>query len=471
MPVVRTTIVAAHRCALLPLLLLLIAGCRSGKDTCPSAMVTVDPADIPAGSSQTNVTVTVSNPDPITVLPVVTELTASSGSFADPFARETTYVCPHDISGPVEICAHTFYQEDGQENGADQVPSNASGVGASQQYLRKPHARLPDPLECSETECMTVTCPEERNSCPVISTLTVEPMVVPEGGTATVVVVAEDPDDNPQALVTTLSARFGTIADPSADQTTYACDPDVGGVIEICVLASDGDASCDVERCTGVRCPGEPLENTCPIIESFTATPTTIPVGETMSAIVVDAIDPDEFPEPLHTELTSATGVFGDRFASETTFTCGDAGPVELCVKASDGDPSCAEEKRCITVQCPSDIPPNLCPQLFVINAIPSTIPAGQISTNIQTRGQDTDFLPLQLVLTLNALWGSFENTENLQCVEGTVGCVPTVVFQDAIYICDRPGEVEVCVDATDGACTKTLCRDVQCPDDIPIPP
>ncbi|MBW1762719.1 MAG: hypothetical protein JRE45_12835 [Deltaproteobacteria bacterium] len=41
-----------------------------------------------------------------------------------------------------------------------------------------------------------------------------------------------------------------------------------------------------------------------------------------------------------------------------------------------------------------------------------------------------------------------------------------TVVQQNAIYICDRPGPVELCVDASDGACVKTLCTDVTCPPD-----
>jgi len=457
MPVVRTTIATTGWCALLPLLVLLIAGCHGDKDVCPTSTITVDPAEIPAGSSEASVSLTVHNPNPMVELPVITEITASSGAIADPFARETTYTCPHDVSGPVEICAHTSYLDDNPFEAA----GNESGVGASLQYLRRPHVRLPDPLECSETQCTTVTCPEKKNECPVISTLTVEPMLVPEGGTATIVVVAEDPDDNPDALVTTLSARYGTIADPNADETTYTCDPDVGGVIQICVIASDGESSCDAELCTTVRCPGEPLENTCPIIESFTATPTTIPVGQTMAAIVVNASDPDDFPVPLRTELSATTGVFGDKFATETTFTCGDSGPTQLCVVARDGDPDCDEEKRCLTVQCPSDIPPNLCPQLFVINAIPSTIPAGQTSTRVETRGQDTDLLPFPLVLTLNALWGSFENTENIPQPG-------QVVAQDAIYICDRPGSVEVCVDATDGACRKTLCTDLNCPSDIP---
>ena len=117
-----------------------------------------------------------------------------------------------------------------------------------------------------------------------------------------------------------------------------------------------------------------------------------------------------------------------------------------------------------MTLQCPSEIPPNVCPQLFVINSIPRVIPEGQSSTLVETRGQDTDGLPLPLALTLSALWGSLENTDNIQ--------EPlNVVAQNATYICDRPGPVEVCVDATDGACTKTLCDYIVCPDDIATPP
>ncbi len=105
----------------------------------------------------------------------------------------------------------------------------------------------------------------------------------------------------------------------------------------------------------------------------------------------------------------------------------------------------------------------NICPSLFVINTIPSTIQPGNTTTMVETRGRDDDGLPMPLVLTLRALWGSFENTENLQLPTNVVG-------QNATYICDRPGPVELCVDATDGACTKTLCTSVTCPDDIPEP-
>jgi hypothetical protein len=420
--------------------------------------------------------VDVTNPSPGNGLEVITELTAESGAFDDPLAQETTYACAHDVSGPVEICVRASYVgEDETNEGAPEsgppgpdvsleAPSEHPEFGATSEYLRIPHVRIPDPLECSEVRCTTVICPEEKNVCPIVSSFSIEPTDVPEGETAVIEVVAEDPDDNPEALATTLSAGHGTIADPNASTTTYACNPDVGGTIEICVLVSDGDSSCDVERCTSVLCPGEPRENTCPIIEEVTATPMVIPAGETMTAVRVDAMDPDKFPVvPMRVEWSSKTGVFDDRFANETKFTCGASGPVQVCAKANDGDRQC-DETSCITVQCPSDIPANVCPQLFIINAFPRLIPEGQASTNVETRGQDTDFLPLPLTLTLNALWGSFENTENMQEPHN-------VVFQNAIYVCDRPGRVEICVDATDGACTKTLCDNLTCPDDIPTPP
>jgi hypothetical protein len=397
---------------------------------------------IPNGVNHTDLVVEVSEPFPQDGLTVFTELTTISGAIDDPFARAATYTCAHDVSGEVEICVSATYAEGSAGNGSENAP---------------------DPLECSETRCTTVICPEDKNECPVVSSLTVEPTVVPEGGTATIEVVAEDPDDNPEALVTTLSARHGTITDLSALEATYACDPDVGGVIEICVVASDGDSSCDAELCTSVRCPGEPLENTCPIIEAFSADPNPIPSGEEGTIVRVDAMDPDDFPEPLRTKLTSATGAFEDPLASETPFRCGEPGPVEIFVEASDGDPECTET-RSLIVQCPSDIRRNLCPQLFVINAIPREIAPGETTTRIETRGQDTDGLPLPLVLTLNSLWGSFENTGNIQEPNN-------VVAQNAIYVCDRPGEVEVCVDATDGACVKSLCDFVTCPPDTPTTP
>jgi len=433
---------------------LLLVSCHGGDNLCPEPTLTADPEEIPAGLSQTNLSVDVGDFDGFDT---ITELTSESGAIADPFAQQTTYACAYDVTGPVQVCVKATYAET-----TGSVQSDGSGVGAALEYLGRPHVVLPNPLVCSEKRCIEVICPEEKNACPVVSSLTAEPAVVSQGQMATIAVVAEDPDDNPGALSTVLSATHGTIAAPTALSTTYACDPEVGGVIEICVTASDGDSTCDAERCTSVRCPGEPLDNTCPIIESVSADPTEVPVGETTTAVQVDAMDPDDFPIPLVIEWSADTGVFEDRFASDTTFTCGSSGPVKICAKATDGDSAC-DEKSCLTVQCPSDIPVNVCPKLIIVNGNPRKIPAGGTTTNIETRGQDTDGLPLPLTLTLNALWGSFENTENIQ--EAT-----NVVAQNAIYVCDRPGPVEICVDATDGACTKTLCDNVICPDDIPTP-
>lgn len=202
--------------------------------------------------------------------------------------------------------------------------------------------------------------------------------------------------------------------------------------------------------------------NACPVIESLTADTNPIPNGEDTTTVRVAATDSDAAPEPLATEFSSTGGVFEDRFATVTNFTCGEPGPVEISVEATDGDSDCDQTSNLI-IQCPLDIQPNICPMLFIINAIPRTILPGNTTTWIETRAQDTDAQPSPLVLTLRALWGSFENEENIPGENNQVS-------QDATYICDRPGPVEICVDATDGACTKTQCDIVTCPDDIPAP-
>jgi len=470
MSVVRTKSATALWCALL------VVGCRSGDSECPQGSVTAEPTTIPEGVSGTNLFVEVHIPFPVDGLVAVTELSAVNGTIDDPFARATTYACAHDISGPVEVCVTTGYVDGDAESGAlSEVPN----VGAAHEYIGRSHVLIVDPLECSHTNCTEVVCPEEKNVCPEVSSLTIDPMVptaVPEGDTASITVVAHDPDDNPPgALVTTLTERHGTIADATATETTYTCDSNFGGAIPICVDASDG--ACTETVCELVRCPGEPHENTCPIIQGMSADPNPIPPRTDLSTVVVNALDPDEFPESLRLEWTSDGGGFEDPREAETTFRCGQAGPVDVCVEVDDGDPDCLElpdARRCMTIECPGDVIRNLCPNLNVINVEPdSTIPKGTNWTAVQTRGWDTDRRPIPLTLTLSALWGSFVDTENMSCPEITLECPHSsnVVFQNATYICDRPGTVELCVDATDGACVKTLCTDVTCPDDIPSPP
>jgi hypothetical protein len=54
--------------------------------------------------------------------------------------------------------------------------------------------------------------------------------------------------------------------------------------------------------------------------------------------------------------------------------------------------------------------PDNLCPKFFVLNAIPSNIPPGENTTDVQVRAEDRDEGPLPLVTTFHALSGSFED-------------------------------------------------------------
>ncbi|MEM9729563.1 MAG: hypothetical protein AAF997_13320 [Myxococcota bacterium] len=454
MPVVRTI-----GRVLLPCVVLLV-GCPADPQLCPQAIITPDNVEIPDGENSTRIVVSIDNPVPGNGLEVTTLLSADSGSFDDPAASDTVYNCAFDVAGEVRICAEAAYV-DPEADDAENTLLSTEGVGSSTQYIREPHVRLRDPLECSESSCTTVICPDEKNFCPEIAEFSAELTEV-GGSTATLSVNAVDADDNPEPLVTMWTSDEGTVDDASSASTTFTCDPDVGGAIEVCVFVSDGDSACDNTRCTTVLCPGEPGENTCPVIASFDANPTIVPLGETETDIAIDVSDPDEFPSPLRTELRSETGVFDDRFVTDTTFRCGDSGPVELCLEVFDGDETCDQE-RCITVQCPSDIPPNICPQLFVLNAIPSVIPEGQITTMIQSRAQDTDFLPFPLVLTLRSFNGMISDDENIQEPNN-------VVAQNAMFTCSFPGPTEICVDATDGACEKTLCIEVQCPNDVPLP-
>ena len=465
MPVVRRIAAATLWCALG------LTGCPKQGGDCPEATVNAETREIPEGSSETRLTVDVFEPNPGSGFEVITELTSVGGRINDPFARDTTFGCASDQAGEVEICVTASYASD-EESAFEAVgaptQSRPSDVTASHGYLRPAHVRLIDPLSCSETRCTTVICPSDQNICPEILDFGAEPPTLDTGQSATIRVEAQDPDANPEPLTTTLNASNGRIADRNADETTYTCDPIIGGVNEICVVASDGDPACDATRCTGVRCPGEPPENSCPIIEAFTADPLTVPKGESTTEVRVDVFDPDEFPQPLRTELSSSTGVFEDRFVTETTFTCGSPGRVEMCVEASDGDPAC-DRSRCISVRCPAEIPVNFCPQLFVLNAVPSTVPPGQRTTLVQSRGQDLPRSkpdgPMPLELTMRALWGTITNDENIPGAED-----PTVTEQNATYTCDRPGPAEICVDATDGACLKTICIVVDCPDDIAAP-
>ncbi|TFH32213.1 MAG: hypothetical protein E4H00_01870, partial [Myxococcales bacterium] len=191
----------------------------------------------------------------------------------------------------------------------------------------------------------------------------------------------------------------------------------------------------------------------CPVITSLTATPELIPLNESQALVEVDASDPDGLPDPLSTRLNALTGTFDDPTASSTLYTCGAPGFTAVCVTASDGNRACDQED-CIAIECPTSIPTNVCPRLFSLAAIPSTIPEGQDSTDIEVRADDPDSGPLPLTTTLYALHGTFDDPN----------------ATNTVYHCERPGLNEICADASDGACVKTLCVDVVCPDDLGPP-
>lgn len=163
--------------------------------------------------AEATVFVEVSDPDG-KPLQVTTTLSASSGSFDDVHASEATYTCEPFAPNPIEICVLV---SDG------------------------------DPA-CEQRDCGEINC----NLCPSLYSLSVIPNDIPAGtGRAQVQVRAEDPDDFPAPLRTSLSASSGSFEDPSASDTFYVCDGP--GPVELCVKASDED--CMKTKCAQVTCP------------------------------------------------------------------------------------------------------------------------------------------------------------------------------------------------------------------------
>ncbi|MGB9341425.1 MAG: hypothetical protein WCB63_19450, partial [Polyangiales bacterium] len=209
MPVFKVTLTAAFLCAMLS------GGCRGPGEKCAQGTVTFASPEIPAGISQTELFVDVSNPFPDNGLDVVTELTSISGSIADPFARETTFSCAQDVSGPAEVCVHTSYVD---ESAVDGALSEVPNVEAQLEYIRPSHITLPDPLECSTTECSVVICPEEKNECPEVSSLTVEPAALAEAQSAVDGARSEVP--NVGAQLEYIRPSHITLPDPLECDTT-----------------------------------------------------------------------------------------------------------------------------------------------------------------------------------------------------------------------------------------------------------
>jgi hypothetical protein len=284
----------------------------SNGDACPTVdALEANPTEIPPG--QLTSTITVRASDPVTERPVATMLRSPDGTFDDPTAQSTTFTCDPYAEGPVDVCVDA------------QVEEGSAGE------------------PCVTAECIDVTCPE--NQCPIIERFQAVRGTAPgELGTATIFVEVRDPDGRPEGLSLALWAEAGTFKDPSSFESKYWCDlARHGEPIDICLLVSDGDESCDQTACIEVEC------NICPTLNAFNAIPSAIPDPNKM-LVQWRGADADEGPQPLTAQFTSASGSFDDPTAMDSVFTCDKSGPVEMCVEIADG--ICAKS-RCMAVLCP----------------------------------------------------------------------------------------------------------------------
>ncbi len=312
-------------------------------------------------------------------------------------------------------------------------------------------------------------CPAVDDACPGVEMIA-DPSVIPQGQMTTRIVVdVWDPDETRSLpIVTTLISENGTFEDNSALEANFVCDPFAQGPVEVCVEArfvsaedggtgeAGGDAgvaavsgylgaphvglqdplSCVKRECIKVECP----PNLCPIIEEFHFVDND---QRPEANIFVTATDPDGRPLELVTTLYAESGSFEDIHAWETLYSCSEFGVegVELCVTASDGDEDC-DQTECGEVNC------NACPFLYSLSPIPSNIPPGQNSSEIQVRAEDPDNYPGPFILTLTASSGSFDDSQAF----------------DTFFRCDGPGVVDVCAEVFDTLCKRSTCVKIRCP-------
>jgi hypothetical protein len=90
--------------------------------------------------------------------------------------------------------------------------------------------------------------------------------------------------------------------------------------------------------------------NVCAEVDGVSAAP---PVGATI-ALTATADDPDNGPGPITYHWTTSSGTISDLTSSSPVLTCTQAGPVNLTLTVSDGDPNCADSFQ-VTVNCPPE--------------------------------------------------------------------------------------------------------------------
>jgi len=144
-----------------------------------------------------------------------------------------------------------------------------------------------------------VTSQTLNNRNPVITEVTVSPAVVFVGDSAQIEVKAEDPDGDPLTYAWTKSG--GTLRGQGPAVTWIS--PNASGDFILSVSVSDGRGGSAL-RYIAITVK---VNNGDPVIESLTANPTTIRIGET-TTLTVRATDPNG--DPLSYYWSAVAGVF-----------------------------------------------------------------------------------------------------------------------------------------------------------------
>jgi hypothetical protein len=194
-------------------------GCGGEDAGCPALVVLkANPLVLPPDVRETDITVRVETEDPNDPREVVTTLKATSGSFGDVHARETTYACDSAIAGAVDVCVDAKWASGG---GDLSLLQEGGSIGSSSEYLRGPHIR--DRPDCSSTRCVTVVCP--KGPCPEWREILVHPTTQSFGNLVDVRTTVFGSID--ESVKVAVDSDCGAVADPlqsGTSSTSVSCD-------------------------------------------------------------------------------------------------------------------------------------------------------------------------------------------------------------------------------------------------------
>jgi len=217
----------------------LALGCGGGDAACPAlVLLNADPMVLPPNVYETDVTVRVAKEDPNDPREVRTTLKATSGSFGNVHASETTYTCDRTVGGAVDVCVDAKWVDGGEFLSLQEGES----VGASTQYLGGPHIR--DRPDCSSTRCIKVVCP--KGPCPWWREILVRPTTQSLGNLVDVRATIFGSTD--EAVNMKVESDCGVVAEPtktgSTSTTTVSCDF-LGECSVVIRVVDERNAQCD----------------------------------------------------------------------------------------------------------------------------------------------------------------------------------------------------------------------------------